>query len=128
MNLGGDILFGMATKKKSENAVVKNMEIPAALNIADVPSVYSNGFELLSMNHIDIRLGFNEVLIDSGNQVKTLRRANVVMPIPAFMIMLQLLNANAKMLMEVGQQQAKEQQAQIESLIKAGLAQAQQTK
>jgi hypothetical protein len=114
----------MATKKqqaKPTSEASSNLDIPPASNAWEVPSVYANTFEILSMNHIDIRFGFNEVQLETGGgEIKTVRRANIVMPIPAFMIMLQLLNVNAKRLMETGQQQAQEMQAHLRAIVEAG--------
>jgi hypothetical protein len=81
---------------------------------------------MLSMNHIDVRIAFNEVLFESGNKPMTLRRANVVMPVPAFMMMVQILSANAQNLIAMGPQQAAMEQAAVRDLIQKGLARGQQ--
>ena len=98
-----------------EGAIV----LPQPSNALDVPSVYSNVIEILSMNWIDVRIAFNEVVIETGNQVRVERRANVVMPVAAFMTMVQLLAANAQNLAASQQQQAEQAQALLQAKIQA---------
>ena len=71
------------------------------------------------MNWIDVRIAFNEVVIETGNQVRVERRANVVMPVAAFMTMVQLLAANAQNLAASQQQQAEQAQALLQAKIQA---------
>ena len=116
----------MATRAKSAKRAAPGshepVSVPPASNASEVPSVYANTIEMLSMNHIDVRIAFNEVLFESGNKPMTLRRANVVMPVPAFMMMVQILSANAQNLIAMGPQQAAMEQAAVRDLIQKGLA------
>jgi hypothetical protein len=115
------IIGTMAKRVKSEKAsVAPSLPIPSPSNASEVPSVYSNIVEVLSMNHIDIRIAFNEVTIEGGNNISTLRRANVVMSVPTFLTMVQILNANAKNLVASQNAQAEAAQAYLQAQIEAG--------
>jgi len=87
------------------------VSIPAASNALDVPSTYANSIELLSMNGIDVRIAFNEIVIETGNKIRAERRANIVMPTAAFNTMVQVLVINAANLAGAEQQQADHVQA-----------------
>ncbi len=84
----------MASKRKPESPQPQNL--PLVENADAIPSVYSNSVEVLSMNLVDVRLAFNEVVIESGNRFRVLRRANVVLPKAAFTTMMRVLELNAK--------------------------------
>jgi hypothetical protein len=89
----------MATKAKKgkvASAVDKPVAVPLPTNASEVPSVYANIFEMLSMNHIDVRFGFDEVVLETGNKPTTFRRANVVMSVPAFLTMVQIVQVHAQ--------------------------------
>jgi len=72
------------------------------------------------MNHIDVRIAFNEVIIETGNQPIVKRRANIVMPTHGFMMALQVLNFNTQNLAASMQKQVDHAQA----LLQAQIAQA----
>jgi hypothetical protein len=105
--------------KSNGHTGASELAIPAVANAAEVPSVYSNAIELLSGNHIDVRLAFNEVVIESGNRLTTVRRANVVMSVPAFMTMVQVLSANAQVLAAAIPQQQALAEAKVKAAIEA---------
>lgn len=94
--------------------------LPSATNATEVPSTYANTIEILSMNHIDVRIAFNEVIIETGNQPIVKRRANIVMPTHGFMMALQVLNFNTQNLAASMQKQVDRAQ----SLLQAQIAQA----
>jgi len=96
------------------------LAIPAASNALDVPSAYANSIELLSMNWIDVRIAFNEIIVETGNNVRVQRRANVVMPVAAFKTMVQVLIANAARLAASEQQQAEHAQALLQAHLEKG--------
>lgn len=116
----------MATKKKSASrkelisGTPVPIEIPRPSNGAEVPSTYVNNFEILSMNHIDVRIAFNEIVIEGADRLSSMRRANLVMPVPIFMALTALLSANARNLAIVGPQQAHQEQSDIQALIDSG--------
>lgn len=121
----------MASKRTAKKTTEKVMapgavpvEIPPAANAPEVPGVYSNMFEMLSMNHIDVRFAFNEVAFETGNAVKTLRRANIVMPTAAFLSMMQILNGNTQSLLSTAHQVQAQEQARMQALINARVEQA----
>jgi hypothetical protein len=122
------ILFAMANrnvvKRKTQEKKQINpaLPVPVVSNAGEVPSVYSNFVEILSMNHLDVRLAFNEVAVETGNQVKSFRRANIVLSVPAFMHMLQILNVNAQVLAARVPQEAAAADASIRKDIEAGLS------
>jgi len=103
---------------KSPPAPVQ-LVIPPADNAPEVPSVYANTIEILSMNYIDVRIAFNEVIIETGNRPIVKRRANIVMPTPAFMVALQAVNFNAQVLAASIQKQADQAQASLQAQIQA---------
>jgi len=96
------------------------LAIPAASNALDVPSVYANSVELLSMNWIDARIAFNEIVVETGNNVRVQRRANIVMPAAAFKTMVQVLMVNAARLAASEKQQAEHAQALIQAHLEVG--------
>ena len=93
------------------------MTLPAPSHTLEVPGVYANTVEILSMNYIDVRIAFNEVVVETGNQLRVERRANVVMPVPAFMMIVQVLNANARVLAASQQKQAEQAQGLLQAKI-----------
>ncbi|HVW86310.1 MAG TPA: hypothetical protein VHB50_16600 [Bryobacteraceae bacterium] len=102
----------MAKNSKIQNGLAESgLNIPPADNAGEVPSVYANTIEMLSMNHIDVRIAFNEVVVETGNAVRNVRRANVVMPVPSFLNLVQIVTANAERLMAASRQQAEQAQA-----------------
>ena len=113
----------MGTPKSSKvmTAAPPQLAIPPVENAAEVPGVYANTIEMLSANHIDVRFGFNEVVIDSNNSIRNVRRATIVMPTTAFLTMVQLINANAQLLVSTSQRQAAQEQAKLQEIIKARL-------
>ena len=97
---------------------VQNTPIPTVANAADVPSVYANIIEMLSLNHIDVRFAFDEVIVESGNKATNYRRANVVMSVPAFLTMVQILQVAAQRVMEMGPESAAIAQAHLTAALK----------
>ena len=110
-------------KRKAPKALLmpEQLVIPAAENVLEVPSIYANTIELLSMNHIDVRMAFNEVIIETGNRPTVKRRANIVMPMQAFMLMLQALNANAQVLAASQQKQVEQAHAALQAQIEEAM-------
>jgi hypothetical protein len=76
-------------------------------------------FDMLSMNHIDVRLAFNEVVIENGGVVRTVRRANVVISTAAFMTMVNIINANTQILAANMQQSATQAQTHFQEMVNA---------
>lgn len=91
--------------------------LPSATNATEVPSTYANTIEILSMNHIDVRIAFNEVIIETGNKPIVKRRANIVMPTHGFMMALQVLNFNTQNLAASMQKQMDQAQALLQAQI-----------
>lgn len=104
------------TKRNKIGQPLLDSEAPA--NALSVPSVYANSIEILSMNHVDVRIAFDEICIETGNIGRVERRANIVMSVPAFMMAMSVLNINAKQLAEV--QQAMQDRAN--DLVKQGVS------
>ena len=77
---------------------------------------------MLSANHIDVRFAFNEVAVETGNVVRAIRRANIVMPTAAFMTMMQILNANVQLLAPKLPEQAAQSQENLTKLIESRIA------
>ena len=96
--------------------------LPLPSNVLEVPGVYANAFQVLSMNHIDVRIAFNEVIAEMGGELRVERRASVVMPTEAFLTMVQLLVANTQILVSSRQQQAEKVRAAIQAQIEANPA------
>lgn len=69
------------------------------------------------MNHIDVRIAFNEVIIETGNKPIVKRRANIVMPTQGFMMALQVLNFNTQNLAASMQKQMDQAQALLQAQI-----------
>jgi len=111
----------MAKKKAGETKRPDGaIPLPPAENVADVPSTYANTIQVLSMNHIDVRLAFNEVVIEEGKKISVVRRANIVMPTPAFLMNVQLLVANAQNLVKNQNKQAEIMQSHLSAQIQDG--------
>jgi hypothetical protein len=96
--------------------------VPPVENADQAPGVYANAIEMLSGNHIDVRFGFNEIVVESGNSIRNIRRATIVMPTGAFLTMVQLLSGNAQLLAVTAQQQAAQGEARVQELIQSRLA------
>ena len=71
------------------------------------------------MNHIDVRIAFNEMMVETGNKTTALRRANIVMPVPSFLAMVQILQLHAQKLMTSAPQVAEKAQAHLQAAIES---------
>src|SRR5580692_1991171 len=100
-------------KKPETQVALQPVDIPPPVNAGEIPGVYANMFEMLSMNNIDVRFAFNEVSFETGGAMRTLRRANIVMPTQAFLAMIQILNANTQVLLSNAQSSAAMAQARM---------------
>ena len=109
-----------AKQKQPKRAEVVALDIPAPLNIQEVPSNYVNNVEVLGMNHIDVRIAFNEILVEKGAVTEVKRRSNLVMSVPTFLSMVQILMANANSLREAHQRSAESDKLHIEAQIEKG--------
>jgi hypothetical protein len=126
-----------APARKNPLAVAAGLILPPAQNVDSVPSVYINNMEMLSMNSIDVRIAFNEVVTESGPSgggvptLSRIRRASIVMSPQHFIAMLQMLNLNAQSLMAGQQDEAALMQKHVAEAIERAKTQAlaaQQTK
>ena len=75
--------------------------MPPAANAAEVPSLYVNNVEVLSISTIEVRLGFNKIAVEGKNGT-TERKANIVMSVPHFIAMTNMFNASATSLTSDG--------------------------
>ena len=110
----------MAKVKAAKKTVADQEEtLPSPFNETDVPSIYSNAFQLLSMNFIDVRIAFNEIIVDSGSKPRVQRRANIVMPVASFLTMVRMLSVNAQHLQADQERQSRAANAKIDALIES---------
>ena len=80
-------------QKKPASAGMAQVDIPHTVGIENVGSVYCNNLEVLGGGLLDVRLAFNEILIERNpRRVAVIRRANVVMSYPHFKAMVEVLN------------------------------------
>ena len=107
-----------AKQKQPKRAGIVALDIPAPLNIQEVPSSYVNNVEVLGMNHVDVRIAFNEILVEKGVVTEVKRRSNLVMSVPTFLNMVQILIANANSLKEAHLQSAESDRLHIDTQIK----------
>lgn len=77
--------------KRTQKMLAPKHPVLIAVNAAEVPSTYVNGVQVLGVSAFDVRLGFNEVLIEDGMKLTCMRRANVVMSPSHFEAMVQVL-------------------------------------
>jgi len=84
--------------KKDSAPKLAQLQIPQTVNIENVPSTYCNNLEVLAGGMLDVRIGFNEILVERGQprRVAVIRRANIVMSYPHFKSMVELLNNTLK--------------------------------
>jgi len=61
------------------------------------------------------------LIIETGNRPTVKRRANIVMPMQAFMLMLQALNANAQVLAASQQKQVEQAHAALQAQIEEAM-------
>ncbi len=96
--------------------------LPPATNPLNIGSVYVNNVQLASANIFDVRILFNEVVIEEGKRVTVERRANIVMSVSEFMALVQLLNANVPVIQKSIQMQAEAmQKAQMAEFAALGM-------
>ena len=69
-----------------------NVPVPVPENVAEVPSVYVNNFEVLGLSPFDLRIAFNEMQSERDGTIKMLRKANIVMSFQHFVATVELLN------------------------------------
>src|SRR4051812_29576129 len=86
------------SKGRAKPAPVETEEI--AENKDEVPSAYVNHIQVLTAGLIDVRLGFNEIIVDNGSPMRLLRRANIVVSTTTFLNLVSLLNGVAKRIHE----------------------------
>jgi hypothetical protein len=79
---------------------------PSPANAEGIPSVYTNNVQF-SLSPIDVRLLFNEIIMDQGGP-RAERRANVVMSIEHFKAFAEVINS--------GLRQALQHESQTEDL------------
>jgi hypothetical protein len=80
--------------KRAPKPPAGTLPIPPASNVENVPSVYINSAEVLSMNQIDVRIAFNEIVVEGKDDIANVRRANIVMSVPHFIALAQMLAEN----------------------------------
>jgi hypothetical protein len=82
-----------SSKKKSAPAIPDARKLP--LINADVPSAYANNVEIMTAGSVDVRIAFNEILVDRGGMTLA-RKANIVLSTPIFLEALQIFNRVAR--------------------------------
>lgn len=85
----------LAKKAPKKVATYVDLEGHAAQGHEIVPSAYVNQAEVLTAGPIDVRLAFNEILVDHHVAPKMVRRANLVMSQTTFLNLVQLLTTVA---------------------------------
>jgi hypothetical protein len=78
----------------AKTKVPVKQSIPPATNPNGVKSVYVNNMEFL-MNSLEARLNFNEIIPGAG-PLTVERRASVVMSLPHFLAMAQVMHAQTE--------------------------------
>ena len=65
--------------------------LTAPTNPLGIKSIYANNVELNASN-VDVRMMFNEIIVDHANAITVERRANVVMSMQHFFLFKQVLD------------------------------------